>query len=121
MPTYDYECDACGHAWELFQKITDDPEKKCPECKKKKARRLFGTGAAIMFKGSGFYETDYRSDSYKKGAEADKKAKSDSSDSKGDSSKSKSGKGDSSSAKSETKASKSESKKSDSKPKKSGD
>lgn len=69
MPTYDYECDACGHEWELFQNITADPEKKCPECKKKKARRLFGTGAAIMFKGSGFYETDYRSDSYKKGAD----------------------------------------------------
>ncbi|MCH2183539.1 MAG: zinc ribbon domain-containing protein [Mariniblastus sp.] len=73
MPTYDYECDACGHTWELFQKITDDPIKKCPECNKKKARRLFGTGAAVVFKGSGFYQTDYRSDSYKKGADADKK------------------------------------------------
>ena len=72
MPTYDYECDACGHQWDLFQKITDDPEKKCPECKKKKARRLFGTGAAIVFKGSGFYQTDYRSESYKKGAAKDK-------------------------------------------------
>ncbi len=74
MPTYDYQCDACEHAWELFQKITDEPIKKCPECGKRKARRLFGTGAAIMFKGSGFYETDYRSDSYKKSADADKKA-----------------------------------------------
>ena len=73
MPTYDYECDACGHTWELFQKITDEPVKKCPDCNKKKARRLFGTGAAVVFKGSGFYQTDYRSDSYKKGAEADKK------------------------------------------------
>ena len=82
MPTYDYICDACEHAWELFQKITDDPVKKCPECKKKKAVRQFGTGAAIMFKGSGFYETDYRSDSYKKSAEADKSKKSDSKDSK---------------------------------------
>lgn len=72
MPTYDYECDACGHEWELFQRIVEDAIKKCPECKKKKARRLFGTGAAIMFKGSGFYETDYRSDSYKKGAKAAK-------------------------------------------------
>jgi putative FmdB family regulatory protein len=71
MPTYDYECDACGHTWELFQKITADPETKCPSCKKKKARRLFGTGAALMFKGSGFYETDYRSESYKKSAQAD--------------------------------------------------
>ncbi|MCP4094917.1 MAG: zinc ribbon domain-containing protein [Planctomycetaceae bacterium] len=82
MPTYDYICDACEHAWELFQKITDDPVKKCPECGKKKAVRQFGTGAAIMFKGSGFYETDYRSDSYKKSAEADKSKKSDSKDSK---------------------------------------
>ena len=94
MPTYDYECDACGHEWELFQRIVEDAVKKCPECKKKKARRLFGTGAAIMFKGSGFYETDYRSDSYKKGAKAAKdKKKSDSgssdSKSKSDSSKSK--------------------------------
>ena len=79
MPTYDYECDACGHEWELFQRIVEDPIKKCPECKKKKARRLFGTGAAIMFKGTGFYETDYRSESYKKGAAAAKeKGKSDS-------------------------------------------
>jgi len=86
MPTYDYICDACEHAWELFQRITEDPVKKCPECGKKKAVRQFGTGAAIMFKGSGFYETDYRSDSYKKSAKADKKSKSDSSDKKSDSS-----------------------------------
>mgnify|MGYP000495308451 CR=1 FL=1 len=79
MPTYDYICDACSHQWELFQRITEDAIKKCPECKKKKAVRQFGTGAAIMFKGSGFYETDYRSDAYKKSAEADKKSKSDSS------------------------------------------
>ena len=78
MSTYDYECDACGHTWELFQKITDDPVKKCPQCNKKKARRLFGTGAAVVFKGSGFYQTDYRSESYKKGAKADKKSNSDS-------------------------------------------
>jgi putative FmdB family regulatory protein len=74
MPTYDYECDACGHKFELFQSIKDDPERKCPQCKKLKLRRLFGTGAAIMFKGSGFYQTDYRSDSYKKQAHADKPA-----------------------------------------------
>ena len=73
MPTYDYECDACGYTWELFQKITDNPVKKCPDCSKRKARRLFGTGAAVVFKGSGFYQTDYRSDSYKKAADADKK------------------------------------------------
>lgn len=74
MPNYDYQCDACGHEWEMFQRMVEDAIKKCPECKKKKARRLFGTGAAIMFKGSGFYETDYRSDSYKKAAKADQES-----------------------------------------------
>lgn len=74
MPTYDYECDACGHEFELFQQMSDSVKKKCPECSKLKLRRLFGTGAAVVFKGSGFYETDYRSDSYKKSAEKDKKA-----------------------------------------------
>ncbi len=73
MPTYDYECDACGHEFELFQSMSEPVKRKCPECGKLKLRRLFGTGAAVVFKGSGFYETDYRSDSYKKGAEADKK------------------------------------------------
>ena len=107
MPTYDYICDACEHAWELFQKITDDPVKKCPECGKKKAVRQFGTGAAIMFKGSGFYETDYRSESYKKSAKADKKSKSDSSDKKSDSGKSdSSAKSDSSSSSSKSDSSK---------------
>lgn len=72
MPTYDYECDACGHKFELFQAISENPIRKCPECKKLKLRRLFGTGAAVMFKGSGFYQTDYRSESYKKAAAADK-------------------------------------------------
>lgn len=96
MPTYDYECDACGHAWELFQKITDDAVKSCPECKKRKARRLFGTGAAVVFKGSGFYQTDYRSESYKKGEKAAKESKESKSDS-----------GKSDTKKSETKAKKS--------------
>jgi len=72
MPTYDYVCDACDHKFELFQSIKDDPIKKCPECAKKKLRRLFGIGAAIVFKGSGFYQTDYRSDSYKKQAASEK-------------------------------------------------
>lgn len=72
MPTYDYVCDACGHEFEEFQSITEPVLRKCPECKKLKLRRLFGTGAAVVFKGSGFYQTDYRSDSYKKGAEKDK-------------------------------------------------
>jgi putative FmdB family regulatory protein len=71
MPTYDYECDACGHRFELFQSISADPERRCPACKKLKLRRLIGTGAAVVFKGSGFYQTDYRSDSYKKSAAAD--------------------------------------------------
>jgi len=74
MPTYDYECDACGHEFELFQSITEPNKRKCPECGKLKLRRLFGTGAAVVFKGSGFYETDYRSESYKKGAESAKKS-----------------------------------------------
>lgn len=73
MPTYDYECSACGHAFEEFQGINDDVLKKCPECKKNKLQRLFGTGAAIVFKGSGFYQTDYRSENYKKAAKADSK------------------------------------------------
>jgi putative FmdB family regulatory protein len=74
MPTYDYECDACGHEFELFQSITEPVKRKCPECGKPKLRRLFGTGAAVVFKGSGFYQTDYRSYSYKKAAEKDTKS-----------------------------------------------
>ncbi len=92
MPTYDYECDACGHLFELFQGINDPIKRKCPECKKLKLRRLFGTGAAILFKGSGFYETDYRSDSYKsdakKASSAETKSKSDSTSNKKSSKKS---------------------------------
>lgn len=72
MPTYDYVCDACDHKFEQFQSMKEDALTKCPKCKKKKLRRLFGAGAAIVFKGSGFYQTDYRSDSYKKSAAADK-------------------------------------------------
>jgi putative FmdB family regulatory protein len=74
MPTYDYVCDSCEHNFELFQSIKDDAKKQCPECGKKKLRRLIGPGAAIVFKGSGFYATDYRSESYKKAAAADKPA-----------------------------------------------
>src|SRR5262245_58638852 len=71
MPTYDYECDACDHAFEEFQSMMDKPLKKCPKCGKPKLRRLIGTGAAILFKGSGFYQTDYRSELYKSAAKAD--------------------------------------------------
>ena len=71
MPTYEYECDGCGHRFDEFQSFKDEQLKKCPACAKETLRRLFGTGAAILFKGSGFYETDYRSDSYKKAAKAD--------------------------------------------------
>lgn len=74
MPTYDYRCKSCEHEWELFQSIKADPIKKCPSCGKMKAERVIGAGAGIIFRGSGFYQTDYRSDSYKKAAEADKKA-----------------------------------------------
>lgn len=74
MPTYDYECNACGHTLEIFQGINDPVKKKCPECGKQKLQRQFGTGAAIVFKGSGFYQTDYRSEGYKKAAKDDKKA-----------------------------------------------
>ena len=82
MPTYDYQCDACDHEFELFQSISDPVKRKCPKCGKQKLRRLFGTGAAVVFKGSGFYQTDYRSDSYKKAAEQDKKPAEKSSDAK---------------------------------------
>jgi putative FmdB family regulatory protein len=81
MPTYDYECDNCGHKDEVFQAMSDEPLKKCPKCKKNKYRRLFGAGAALVFKGSGFYQTDYRSEGYKKAAAADKPSDSSSSSS----------------------------------------
>lgn len=71
MPTYEYVCASCGHHMEQFQTFSEKPLTTCPKCKKKKLERQFGTGAAILFKGSGFYETDYRSDNYKSGAKAD--------------------------------------------------
>ena len=85
MPTYDYECDACGHRLELFQRMSEEPLTECPVCGKDKFRRLFGTGAAIVFKGSGFYQTDYRSASYKSAAEKESKDGSAKTDSKTDS------------------------------------
>lgn len=65
MPTYDYTCNACNHSFELYQHITDKPIKKCPSCGKLHAQRMIGSGSAIIFKGSGFYQTDYRSEEYK--------------------------------------------------------
>lgn len=74
MPTYEYHCDACEHAFDEFQSMSEPPLKKCPKCGKPKLRRAFGTGSAILFKGSGFYQTDYRSESYKAAAKADQPA-----------------------------------------------
>lgn len=71
MPTYEYICEACEHEFEKFQSITAAAVKTCPECSKKKVRRKISTGAGILFKGGGFYETDYRSENYKTKAKAD--------------------------------------------------
>lgn len=71
MPTYEYQCKACKHRFEELQSFSEEPLKKCPACKKKKLERLIGAGAAIIFKGAGFYQTDYRSESYKNAAKAD--------------------------------------------------
>lgn len=71
MPTYDYKCNACGHAFEKFHSIMAAPVRKCPKCDKRKVKRLVGTGAGMIFKGSGFYITDYRSEGYKSAAKAD--------------------------------------------------
>ncbi len=70
MPTYDYQCDRCGVTFEIFQEITDRPKRKCPQCGGR-IRRLIGAGAGLLFKGSGFYTTDYRSVGYKKAARAE--------------------------------------------------
>jgi putative FmdB family regulatory protein len=74
MPTYEYRCEKCHHEFEELQSFKDDPLKVCPKCHEEALRRLFGTGAAILFKGSGFYETDYRSESYKKAAKAEQES-----------------------------------------------
>lgn len=71
MPTYDYACDACRHQFEQFQSIKAKALRKCPKCGQLKLRRLIGTGGALLFKGSGFYITDYRSEGYKSAAKAD--------------------------------------------------
>jgi putative FmdB family regulatory protein len=71
MPTYEYRCDACGQKFEKFQSITAAPIRKCPSCGKNSVKRLIGTGAGLIFKGGGFYTTDYRSEAYKSAAKAD--------------------------------------------------
>jgi putative FmdB family regulatory protein len=60
MPTYDYVCTKCGHAFEVFQSMKDKPLSRCPKCKRGRVKRLIGSGAGLLFKGSGFYETDYK-------------------------------------------------------------
>lgn len=67
MPTYEYECTRCGYVFERFQSMTDAPRKRCPKCRAA-VRKLIGAGAGLIFKGSGFYQTDYRSDSYREAA-----------------------------------------------------
>ncbi len=73
MPTYDYRCEACSHVFEQFQSIKAEPIRKCPKCGKLKVKRVIGHGGGVLFKGSGFYETDYRSKSYKEAASKDTK------------------------------------------------
>jgi putative FmdB family regulatory protein len=91
MPTYEYECRSCGHTFEAFQSIKDRPLRRCPACGKG-VKRLIGTGAGIIFRGSGFYETDYRSEDYRKKAESERSSE----DTAGGSSKKDSSKGGSS-------------------------
>ena len=85
MPTYDYQCGGCQHEFEHFQSISSAVLRKCPECGAMKLKRLIGAGAAVVFKGSGFYQTDYRSESYKKRASQDSSSGSSGSESKSDS------------------------------------
>ena len=83
MPTYDYECIKCGHAFEIFQAMSAEPKKRCPKCRGK-VQRLISGGAGLLFKGAGFYTTDYRSEGYKSAAKADKPAPAPASSSKSD-------------------------------------
>lgn len=71
MPTYDYVCEACGHKFEAFHSMTAKPLRDCPKCKKAKVKRMIGGGSGIIFKGSGFYQTDYKS----KGKSSSKESK----------------------------------------------
>jgi len=81
MPTYEYQCDTCKNTFDIFQSIKASPLRKaeCPACKQERpVRRLISTGGAVLFKGSGFYQTDYRSESYKKAAKSETAPASDS-------------------------------------------
>ena len=100
MPTYEYKCDACDYAFEEFQSIKAPAIKKCPKCKKLKVRRLISAGAGLLFKGSGFYITDYRSEGYKQAA----KKESGAGESKGGGGESKAGETKSAPTKTESKA-----------------
>jgi len=71
MPTYDYKCTDCAHAFEAFHSMTAEPIKECPSCSGQKVKRLIGPGAGLIFKGSGFYITDYRSKSYNDAKKSD--------------------------------------------------
>ena len=103
MPTYDYICKACGHTLEIFQSMTEGAKRKCPECGENKLQRQIGAGAGILFKGQGYYQTDYRSQSYKDAAAKDKASNSSSSsDSSTSSSDSGTSKSDSSGSKSKS-------------------
>ncbi len=109
MPTYEYVCDGCPHEFEVFQSMNDDRLKTCPECNEDKLRRKIGTGAGIIFKGSGFYETDYKRDKSskgekKEGGSTESTSKKDSSSSSSDSGSSKSDSSSSSSGSSSKKA-----------------
>ena len=95
MPTYDYRCEGCGHEMAIFHGMTEEARKTCPECNEDRLRRLIGSGAGIIFKGSGFYETDYKrartssesgqsSETESKSSESKTESKSDKSDSKTD-------------------------------------
>jgi putative FmdB family regulatory protein len=84
MPTYDYRCKSCGHVLELFQSMSDAPKKKCPSCGQNALERLIGAGAGFLFKGKGFYSTDYRSKGYKDAASKDEGGSSDATEKKSD-------------------------------------
>jgi putative FmdB family regulatory protein len=91
MPTYEYECPKCGHRFEKFQEISDPPVKTCPKCRGRRVKRLIGTGVGIIFKGGGFHQTDYRSDSYKRQAKKEASGGKDAGSGKADAAKKKDG------------------------------